>query len=467
MDKVTFTFAEIRSALNGEWIGPFEPDDTVDALFSDTREAAANAMFFAFRGENFDAHLFLDKAVAQGAKLLCVEKGRFDKLPDGVPAVAVESVGTAYQALAHLHRTRFPAVRMLTLTGSCGKTSTKETVRAILNAAFGAEHVLATEGNTNNQIGVPRNLFRLNADHRAAIIEMGTNHPGEIEPLTRCAEPESAMIVSIGNCHLEFLGSLEGVAREKSHIFLTLNGKGRAAIPAGAAGFDIMKAAASAQGAEIVTFGSAPDCDFRSEYLGGTLKGASFRLTKKSTGESALIEWGIPGAHQANNAAGAAALADSLGIPFETIAKGIAGTTLPGMRMRVARHGESTWINDAYNANPDSMKASLGWLAEFADPAKLVLALGDMGELGDGSEAGHRSVLETAQSLLPGVRLVTVGPKMKAAAASLSVPPYKVFDSTAAAACGFAACVRDGDLVFLKASRSTGLEKLEPAETDR
>jgi len=376
----------------------------------------------------------------------------------------VKNTVSAYQALAHFHRSRFPGVRMLALTGSCGKTSTKETVRAILNAAYGAEHVLATEGNTNNQIGVPRNLFRLNDQHKAAIIEMGTNHPGEIEPLVRCAEPESSMIVSIGNCHLEFLGSLEGVAREKSHVFMTLNGRSRAAVPAEAAGFDIMVKNAKATGAEVVTFGKTPDCDFCSEYLGGTLKGATFRLTKKSTGESSVIEWGIPGAHQANNAAGAAALADSLGIPFDVIAKGIENTALPGMRMRLAKHGGATWINDAYNANPDSMKASLGWLAEFADPAKLVLALGDMGELGDSSAAGHLSVLETAQKLLPGARIVAIGPKMKAAAATLKQAPYKIFDSTADAVNGFAACVRPDDLVFLKASRSTGLEKLEPAE---
>ena len=463
MDNVSFTFDEIRSALPGStWTG--NPAGSVSAIFTDTRETVADSLFIAFSGENFDAHDFLDKAVANGAKLLCVEKEKADRVPAGVDAVLVDSTVAAYQALARLHRNRFPDLHLLALTGSCGKTSTKETLRAILEEAYGKEHILATEGNTNNQIGVPRNLFRLTDAHQAAVIEMGTNHHGEIAPLADCALPESAMIVSIGNCHLEFLGSLEGVAVEKSRIFQ--NGVRRAVLPYGAAGTEIMRDAAAGSG-EILTFGADPVCDFRAEYLGGNLQGSSFRLTKAATGESAVIQWHIPGAHQANNAAGAAALADSLGIPFEVIAAGIAKTTLPGMRMRITEHHGATWINEAYNANPDSMCATLEWLSEFVkgdDLKKLVLALGDMGELGSARAVGHRRVLLKVQELFPDVRLVTVGPEMQAVADALAMEPVAAYMTADEAPGDFLDHIRPGDLVLLKASRSMGMEKLEPAE---
>ena len=460
MDQVTFTFEEIRSALPGaEWIGSFNGAETIRAISTDTREQAEDSLFIAFTGESFDAHDFLPKALENGAKLLCIEAVKQHLLPEGARAVLVADTVLAYQALARLHRNRFPALKLLALTGSCGKTSTKETVRAILEEAYGKDQVLATEGNTNNQIGVPRNLLRLNKNHKAAIIEMGTNHHGEIEPLRRCAEPESAMIVSIGNCHLEFLGSLEGVAQEKSHIFT--DGMKRAVIPSGAAGEDIMRQAAAGTG-EIITFGTGSGCDFTAEYLGGNLRGSSFRLTKRSTGETATIQWGIPGAHQACNAAGAAALADSLGIPFATIAAGIAKTTLPGMRMRITERNGATWINDAYNANPDSMCATLQWLAEFADPEKLVLALGDMGELGEGKAIGHRRVLLKVLELFPKARLFTVGEEMLAMADALGMEPVESYLKSADGKDNFYKHIQPGDLVFLKASRSTGMEKLEP-----
>ena len=460
MDQVTFTLEEIRSALPGaEWIGNFNDTEMIRAISTDTREQAEDSLFIAFTGESFDAHDFLPKALENGAKLLCIEAVKQHLLPEGARAVLVADTVLAYQALARLHRNRFPDLKLLALTGSCGKTSTKETVRAILEEAYGKEQVLATEGNTNNQIGVPRNLLRLNKNHKAAIIEMGTNHHGEIEPLRRCAEPESAMIVSIGNCHLEFLRSLEGVAQEKSHIFT--DGMKRAVIPSGAAGENRMRQAAAGTG-EIITFGTGGDCNFTAEYLGGNLRGSSFRLTKRSTGETATIQWAIPGAHQACNAAGAAALADSLGIPFDTIAAGIAKTTLPGMRMRITERNGAIWINDAYNANPDSMCATLQWLAEFADPEKLVLALGDMGELGNGKATGHRRVLLKVLELFPKARLFTVGEEMLAMADALGMEPVKSYLKSTDGKDDFYKHIQPGDLVFLKASRSTGMEKLEP-----
>ena len=206
-----FRYEEILEATGGKGINPF-PGTGVDLVTTDSRQKSANALFIAIPGETFDGHDYLAAAMENGAVLLCIEKKSLGKLPAGAPAIAVDSTITAYQRLAAFHRRRC-GVKTIALTGSSGKTSTKEMLRAIFEHVFGKEHVLATEGNTNNQIGVPQNLLRLTPRHKICIIEMGTNHPGEIEPLSAAVEPDAALIVSIGRCHLEYLGSLEGGSR--------------------------------------------------------------------------------------------------------------------------------------------------------------------------------------------------------------------------------------------------------------
>ncbi len=459
MFDVSFTLHELLRATEGRLVGDNAPA-AVDSVFTDTRETAENALFVAFSGEQFDAHDYLAQAVSNGASLLCVEESKLDRLPPGVPAIAVSSTVTAFQRIARFHRLRFPDLKVILLSGSCGKTSTKESLRAIFVHALDSISVLATEGNTNNQIGLPQNLLRLNARHRIAILEAGTNHHGEIEPLSYCAMPDLAIIVSIANCHLEFLGSLEGVAQEKSQLFTHLAPGGFAVIPAQCPGQDILARAAAPF--RTGTFGFADtDADLTAKYLGGNLHGAKFTLTRATTGETVSVQWGIPGRHQACNAAAAALAALTFGVPFATIAEGLSRTTLPGLRMRVSEHGGATWINDAYNANPDSMAASLNWLSEFADPKKLVLILGDMGELGDSCAEGHRSVCALAKHLFPDARFLVVGPNMTAAAqeTALNCTAYP----SAQAAAEASVQVEAGDLVFLKASRSTRLELLEPA----
>jgi UDP-N-acetylmuramoyl-tripeptide--D-alanyl-D-alanine ligase len=272
--------------------------------------------------------------------------------------------------------------------------------------------------------------------------------------------PDLAIIVSIANCHLEFLGSLEGVAQEKSKLFTHLAPDGFAVIPAQCPGQEILAGAASKF--RTGTFGFADtDADLTANYLGGNLHGAKFTLTRATTGETVSVQWSIPGRHQAGNAAAAALAALTFGIPFETIAEGLSRTTLPGLRMRVSEHGGSTWINDAYNANPDSMAASLNWLSEFADPKKLVLILGDMGELGESSAEGHRSVCALAKHLFPGARFLIVGPHMTVAAQETGLDCTAYPSSQAAAEASIQ--IEAGSTVFLKASRSTHLELLEPA----
>ena len=415
-----FRFDEIREATGGTFLNP-PRGEGVDSITTDSRLAAPNSLFLAIAGEQFDGHDFLDAALKQGARLLCVERSRLSKLPPGAPAIVVDSTIRAYQNLARFHRLRFP-VKAIALTGSSGKTSVKQKLRANFNRADGAELVRATDGNTN--------------------------------------KPDAALIVSIGRCHLEYLGSLEGVAAEKSTIFRHLSPEGVAVIPLQAPGFDIMKQAAGNH--TVLCYGKGENSVMEAVYRGGNITGSSFELIDRRTGESVVVNWGLSGKHQAANAAGAAAVATAFGIPMREIAEGLAGCVLPGMRMKITRHGDAQWINDAYNANPDSMHATLEWLGEFADPAKLLLVLGDMREVGETSGDVHREVLEQALRTFPGARIAAVGPEMTRAAEELNEPRIQTFPDSATAAERVRQMVRPGDLVFLKASRGTRLERIEP-----
>ena len=451
-----FRFEEILKALGGTFLN--EPrGEGVDAVTTDTRAITPNSLFIALSGERFDGHDFLDAALKQGASLLCIERTKLDKLPAGAPAIAVDSTVAAYQALARFHRLRLP-VKAIALTGSSGKTSTKEMLRAIFVRAFGAEHVLATEGNTNNQIGVPLNLLKLTPEHKFCIIECGTNHHGEIEPLSNTIRPDAALIVSIGRCHLENLGSLEGVATEKSKLFTHLAPDGTAVIPLGAAGFDIMLKAAAPR--EIRPYGTGEGSVMEAFYRGGNINGSSFELLNHRTGERVTVNWSLSGAHQAHNAAGAAAVADAFGISMQTIAEGLAACVLPGMRMKRTEHNGAVWLNDAYNANPDSMKAALAMFREYPCKRRFAL-LGDMLELGDFSREAHEEVGRQAAD--SGVNLlVTYGEQARRTAVTAAARGLPTFhaDTYQQAAEVLLERMQPGDALLVKASRGMALEKV-------
>ena len=453
-----FRFDEIREAVGGTFLNT-PRGDGVESVTTDSRTAAPQSLFIAISGEKFDGHDFLETAMNKGAALLCIERKKLAKLPPGAPAVVVDSTIKAYQDLARFHRLRLP-VKAVALTGSSGKTSTKEMLRAIFCRAYGAEHVLATEGNTNNQIGVPQNLLRLNADHKVCIIECGTNHHGEIEPLSRTIRPDAALIVSIGRCHLENLGSLEGVAAEKSELFRHLAPDGTAVLPLNSAGAGTMTRAAGNH--PVLYYGSGDNSAMEAFYRGGSISGSSFDLLNHRTGERVTVNWRLSGEHQARNAAGAAAIATVFGIPMNVIAEGLSACVLPGMRMKITEHDGATWLNDAYNANPDSMRATLDWLGEFAVPENLVLVLGDMREVGSSSQTVHRETLAKAKTDFPGARIIAVGAEMTRAAQSLNDPRIQTYPDSRTAADPVRQMIRPGDLVFLKASRGTRLELVEP-----
>ncbi|MBO5923989.1 MAG: UDP-N-acetylmuramoyl-tripeptide--D-alanyl-D-alanine ligase, partial [Lentisphaeria bacterium] len=339
-------------------------------------------------------------------------------------------------------------------------------LRAIFTDAAGENAVLYTLGNTNNQIGVPQNLLRLNENIRYAVIEMGTNHHGEIAPLSQCSLPDGAIINTIAPCHLENLGDLEGVALEKSAVYSGMKpGSAIAVYPAECAGKSVIEQAAGPF--KNVTFGNSDSAGVSAEYLEGTLLGSTVKLFFHATRESATFSWNLTGRHQAENAAAAAALAFSMHIPVEIIVRGLSNTTLPGKRMNSITLNGTTWINDAYNANPQSMKSSLASIAENSNKtAPLLLVLGDMLELGGDEISYHREVLEFVQKSFAAhnYKLYLLGKRFAGAAKMFDQMPgnMQCFEDLESLTTSIIQTRTPGMTIFLKSSNSIGLSKVEP-----
>jgi UDP-N-acetylmuramoyl-tripeptide--D-alanyl-D-alanine ligase len=353
-----FTWDELVNATHGEWAVASPTSDGVCGVSTDTRSLPAGALFLALRGERFDGHAFVDAAVAAGAAAICV-----DTVPDEappVPCLRVDDTLAAYQALAACHRAHFPELLVVGITGSSGKTSSKEIVATVLRRHFGEHAVLATRGNTNNQIGVPQNLLRLTADHAAAVLEMGTNAPGEIGAVARLACPAVGVITSIGPVHLEGLGSVDGVAAEKADLLAALEPDGLAVVPARWRQHPAITEKTA--GRRVISVGAADeDADIRIEFGGGDLKSARFRVMRRGEPPFGVV-WPIPGAHQAVNAGAAFAIAAEIEMSDVGVVAALRNCQLPAMRLQTQEIRGVRWLNDAYNANPDSVRALIDCL---------------------------------------------------------------------------------------------------------
>lgn len=452
MSDAIFSANELAECTNGSWLNNKYPSAGL-SISTDTRIDNRGKIFFALAGERFDAHDFLVQAVKSGCEALCINREKLPLAPADIPVLAVENTLLAMQSCARYHRRRFTGLTLFGVTGSVGKTSVKEMLMAICSAVSDG-CALCTVGNTNNQIGVAQNLLRLTEKHRFAVIEAGTSSPGEIEPLGKMMMPSGAIINSIAPCHLEKLIDLNGVAQEKSTVFYALDGSAAAVFPEETAGKEILIQAAGNN--RILTFGMDGKGDVSAVFKGGDLAGSSFELTFPD-GSKYEVCWQLTGRHNALNAAGAAALAYSAGIPPAQIASALPGTVLPGMRMKKTVLNGITFYNDAYNANPSSMNASLDLLASTPLPGKLILVLGGMRELGESSTAAHRELLSDARKKLPEAKIITIGDEF----AGLSDCH---FSQSADAAEYLLSLLTCGDTVFAKGSRGNAVEMALPPE---
>lgn len=426
---------------------------------TDSRTVAAGDLFFCLRGPTFDGHDFLAAVAAAGAAGAVCERGRASTAPDGLAVLEVDDSLRALGDLAAWHRRGF-AGALVAVTGSNGKTTTKEMLRAIFLADAGEGRVLATQGNLNNLIGVPLTLFGLAPEHAVAVIEMGMNVPGEIARLAEIAAPTVGLVTCVAEAHLEGLGSIEGIARAKGELFEGLPSGATAVVNADDP--HVVRESARFSGRRL-TFGSAGEV--RAEGVRcDRIDGSTFEVTDGAS--RAGVELPVGGRHNVQNALGAVAAALAAGVSLETAARGLSAMKPPPMRMSTERLATGVLlVNDAYNANPGSLAAALATLGGL--DARRIVVVGDMLELGPRAAELHRRVGAQAAAITP-VLLCATGRfaddvAAGAAAAGLAADRIRVCARHDDAAAEVASRWLPGDAVLVKGSRGSAMEKVVEA----
>ena len=450
------TLENIAKACGGNYHGPEDDKGKeVSSITTDSRTAKAGSLFVAIKGERVDGHSFIPAVYQQGA--LCV---LCQEVPEDATGayILVDSTTEAVKGIAEFYRQQLD-VKVVGITGSVGKTSTKEIVASVLSVKY---KTLKTLGNFNNELGVPLTIFRLTEDDEVAVLEMGINHFGEMHRLSKMARPDICVITNIGDCHLEFLGDRDGVLKAKSEIFDFLAPNGQIILN----GDDEKLAAVKeVKGIEPLYFGVKGARDIRAtdiESMG--LEGIKCKIHIGD--DSFEVKIPIPGDHMVLNALAATAVGTSLGMTKEEIKTGIEKLKSLKGRFHQMKENGITVIDDCYNANPASMKASLKVLSSASQ--RKVAILGDMGELGEEEQELHRQVGEYAGSL--GLQLcICVGTLAGhlAHAAKKKNPQMEVVmaDSVEEAIKKLPQLIQKGDAVLVKASHFMHFDKIVDALT--
>ncbi|NKE70395.1 UDP-N-acetylmuramoyl-tripeptide--D-alanyl-D-alanine ligase [Candidatus Manganitrophus noduliformans] len=462
-EQVVWSVEEITIGSGGERRGNASAE--VTGVSIDTRTLRPGDLFVAVKGPRFDGHDFVAQALEQGASGAVVSRhgfqareGAWRPLLDRHFLILVEDPLTALQSLAAWHRTRFD-LPLIGVTGSNGKTTTKEMIAAILSRRG---PVLKTEGNLNNHLGLPLSLLRLDASHRAAVLEIGISLKGEMRCLCEIARPTVGLITNIGPAHLEFLGSIEGVAEEKGSLFEAVRPDGTAII-----NLDDPHLAPWEKRLSVKwTFALDAPADVTATEIRPEGAGIGFLLTLRRTGEAGRVHLATSGRHQVANALGAAAVACALGYRLEEIRDGLADFRPVALRAEVLEAEGKTLLLDAYNANPASIKAAIEMLAAFprreGGSSRKIALLGDMLELGTFSESAHRGVGEAAAQ--NGIDLlIAVGRWAGAVAegarqAGMAGEKISAYADLPSLQKEFLSYLRKGDVLLIKGSRGMRME---------
>jgi UDP-N-acetylmuramoyl-tripeptide--D-alanyl-D-alanine ligase len=433
------------------------PAAPVSVVCTDTRQLVPGCLFVALKGERFDGHRFVARALAEGAAAAIIAQAQAEAVRAEVAGagtlLVVDDPLRALGDLAGWYRSRF-AIPVVGVTGSVGKTSTKEMLAAILGRRA---PVVCTQANHNNEIGLPLTLFALESQHTAAVVELAMRGRGQIAYLANIARPRVGVITNIGTSHLELLGSQEAIARAKGELLEALPPDGAAVLPAADPFLPLLRSLSSAP---VTTFGFAGEGSPDVAVADLMVEPTESRFTLQALGVSVSVRLPLPGRHNALNAAAAAAGALRAGATLADVAAGLEAARLPEMRMQVTRTASGiTVLNDAYNASPASMAAALEHLAHLPGARRLAV-LGDMLELGDGSRAGHREVGRHAAGL---DLLIAVGERARdladgAREAGMAAERVLTCDDAAAALALLRQVVQPGDAVLVKASRGMRLE---------
>jgi UDP-N-acetylmuramoyl-tripeptide--D-alanyl-D-alanine ligase len=430
----------------------------VKNVCTDSRQAKPDDLFFAIRGEKFDGHDFLNEVAAKGVAAVVVEK---KKIPAQSPECAVLVVGDARVALGRLalaYRREFD-LPIVCVGGSNGKTTVKELLASVLRQKFSA---LWSEASFNNDIGVPLTLLRLEKSHQVAVLEAGTNHPGELAPLVEMIKPKFGVITNVGREHLEFFDDVAGVAHEEGWLAELLPADGKLFANGDNGWTDEI---ARRTKVKIVHVGLNEKNDWRAEKIRLDKNGSTFRVQAPKEEFCGEYRINLLGRHQVTNALFAAAVSEELGLGRVEIQRGLAECQPPKMRLQFWEANGVRVLDDAYNANADSTIAALETLCDLPLQGRRVVVLGDMEELGAQSELAHAEVGRRAAELGIG-QLFTVG-KMAAVTANAArnggLNRVIEFADVEAAVKAVKNFLKTGDVVLLKASRASRLERI--AET--
>jgi UDP-N-acetylmuramoyl-tripeptide--D-alanyl-D-alanine ligase len=466
MSGPLWTLDAMTAAAGGRTHG--SPPAEISGVSIDSRTVTAGEAFFAIKGDRLDGHDFVADALARGATLAVVAEGRLRSMPANAPLLAVADVLEALRGLARSARARSQA-KIVAITGSVGKTGTKEALRAALSRE-GETH--ASAASHNNHWGVPLSLARLSAGARFAVIEIGMNHAGEIAPLAALVRPHVALITAIEPVHLEFFRSVEEIADAKAEIFSGVEPGGAAVVPRDNPHYARLAAAARAAGvARIVGFGSHAQAEAR--LLDAALKPECSTVRADILGDEITYKIGAPGRHLVENSLAVLAAAKLVGADLAASALALATLVAPPGRGRRSLldlgQGELLLIDESYNANPASMRAALDVLgvAPVGPRGRRIAVLGDMLELGGEAPRLHRELAAAVEAA--GVHLVfCAGPLMRSLWEALPAARRGGYaESAAALAPELVAALCPGDAVMVKGSNGSRMATIVQALADR
>ncbi len=465
---IALTVGEVADAAGGTAIA-VDPAAPVAGVTVDSRGATAGCMFVATRGERVDGHDFAEQAVADGAVVVLADHELLSADGDALPCVVVDDSVAGLGRLAAWVRRERLTCSVVGITGSSGKTSTKDLVAQVLG---GLGPTVSAVGSFNTEVGLPLTILSADEATRFLVLEMGMRGEGHIDYLTRLARPDVAAVVNVGSAHLGMLGSREAIASAKGEIVRALDPSGIAVLN----GDDpLVRAMSETTSARVLSFGEGSACDIRATDVRlDDLARPSFTLSDSSSGAALPVTLQFSGEHYVSNALAAAAIAVALGANLEQVADGLRAAEPASrwrMEIRVAPGGY-TVVNDAYNANPESMRAALKTLAAMAAGRRTWAVLGEMRELGDASVEEHDAIGRLAVRLDisrlvcvgEGTRVMHLGASNEGSWGEESIHVPDV-DSAIALLRG---SLRPDDVVLVKASRSIGLERVAEAllETD-
>ena len=413
-----------------------------NGLTTDSRHCPEGSMFLALKGETFNGNAFAAQSLAQGCRYAVVDEPQYAS-PENPRIILVDNCLETLQKLANYHRRRL-GTRMIGVTGTNGKTTTKELIATVLGEKF---KVLYTQGNFNNHIGVPLTLLRLKPEHEMAVIEMGANHPGEIKTLVHIAEPDYGIITNVGKAHLQGFGSFEGVIRTKGELYDFLREKGNATIFIQNENPYLNKFAA---GLTCVRYGQTPGLDVTGKVVACS---PFLHFSWTAEGISHDVQTHLIGAYNLDNALAAVAIGRYFGVEDTKICHALSSYVPQNNRSQLVHTASNTLIVDAYNANPTSMMAALENFRQM-EAAHKVAILGDMKELGEGSHEEHQKVVDFLKEC-GFERVMLVGPEFGGTASSFE--HYKDVKEVEAL---LAAHPLQGCCILVKGSNSMKLSEL-------